>query len=104
MISSENVLLEVNRLHSGGYDASYFPNPNKISQYKEFEIIYINPLDYAIPGDQLHQTVVDHYVKLQTDFPAIVLDENGKIIDGKQRVAAAQRRGETRVRAYKAIY
>lgn len=104
MINSETVLLEVNRLHSGGYDASYFPRPGEISRYKQFELVFINPSDFLIPASELYQPVVDHYVKLQTDFPPIVLDENGKIIDGRQRLAAAKRRGETTISAYKAIF
>ena len=103
MISSQEVLINVNRLQAQGYEATEFPNPRSILQYREFEKVYVD-VDSLKVVEKVWQPIVDHYATLPTDFPPIVIGENNEILDGKHRVAAAQKRGDRTIAAYKPLY
>lgn len=103
MISSDEMLVIVNNLHAAGYESVNYPRPEEILKYKVFEKVYLNPQELKTQN-KIWQPIVDHYAHLNTDFPPIVVDENNKILDGEQRVAGAQKRGDSTIVAYKPVY
>jgi hypothetical protein len=102
--SSEQVYRYVVELHSRGYDTESYEDEgpsgeDRILQHREFVLRRLPRGSVDCPWETMG-SVSQEYADMQENFPPIVVDSDLTVIDGYQRVAAAEIRGEDTIRAF----
>jgi ribosomal protein L37AE/L43A len=98
-LSAQQVLEYVKSIHTGYEDVETGESLGRIARYRTFELQEINPNDIEIPYLVDDETVRE-YARLTSEYPTVVLDKFGVVIDGAHRVCAAQDRGDQTIKAF----
>jgi hypothetical protein len=59
-----------------------------------YKLIHINPIEIDSSEWDIDDDKVNEYAAISTQFPPIVIDQNGSIVDGGHRLEAAKQRGD----------
>ncbi len=103
--SPEQIVHYIQELHKAGWQKIKRKDTQLILNHSMFILkeISLENTDIKWTTFPCHYDSAVKYSKLKTDLPPIVIDSEGKIIDGEHRSVAAKLKGQKIIKAYVGI-